>query len=430
MNPHPNGTRVVILHYAAPPIVGGVESTIDHHARLLAAAGYSVDVIAGRGDAFHPEVHFHRVPEIDSRHPEVLAVNAALTKGEIPAAFDALRKHLVQDLAKLLVGAQACIVHNAVTLHKNLALTAALRELSDSGIVRLLAWSHDFAWHDSLYTPDLHPGYPWDLLREAWPGVRYIVVSEHRRTRLAELFRLPENEITVITPGVDIFEFLKLEPLTERLVKELNLLASDPLMLLPARITRRKNIELAVRITAELRTHFPAVKLIVTGPPGPHNPKNAAYLDELQTLTRDLYLEGYAHFLYQLGRGDEPLLIPDVVIADLFRLADGLIFPSRREGFGIPVLEAGLARLPVFAADIPPVLESAGPYAERFNPKGDPRRIAHQIAGALKKDRAFALRRRVMENFTWQAILKNQLIPLIERKGMVDEPSQTPVGTI
>jgi len=29
-------TRVAILHYAAPPIVGSVESTIYHHARVLA----------------------------------------------------------------------------------------------------------------------------------------------------------------------------------------------------------------------------------------------------------------------------------------------------------------------------------------------------------------------------------------------------------
>jgi hypothetical protein len=33
--------RVAILHYAGPPIVGGVEITIQHHARLLAEAGHA-----------------------------------------------------------------------------------------------------------------------------------------------------------------------------------------------------------------------------------------------------------------------------------------------------------------------------------------------------------------------------------------------------
>ena len=41
---------VAILHFAAPPIIGGVESTIYHHARLLAEAGYEITVITGRGD--------------------------------------------------------------------------------------------------------------------------------------------------------------------------------------------------------------------------------------------------------------------------------------------------------------------------------------------------------------------------------------------
>ena len=39
-------------------------------------------------------------------------------------------------------------------------------------------------------------------------------------------------------------------------------------------------------------------------------------------------------------------------------LADSFLFTSRAEGFGIPILEAGLARLPVFCTDIPPFRES------------------------------------------------------------------------
>ena len=41
--------RVAILHYAAPPLIGGVEATMADHARLLAARGYAVRLVAGRG---------------------------------------------------------------------------------------------------------------------------------------------------------------------------------------------------------------------------------------------------------------------------------------------------------------------------------------------------------------------------------------------
>ncbi len=46
-----NMPRVAILHYAAPPGIGGVESTMGAHARLLADHGYPVKIIAGRGQA-------------------------------------------------------------------------------------------------------------------------------------------------------------------------------------------------------------------------------------------------------------------------------------------------------------------------------------------------------------------------------------------
>ena len=69
--------RVAILHYAGPPVIGGVEATIAWHARLLSERGYPVHVIAGRGEAFDPKIQFIRVPEIDSRHPRVLEVDRA-----------------------------------------------------------------------------------------------------------------------------------------------------------------------------------------------------------------------------------------------------------------------------------------------------------------------------------------------------------------
>jgi mannosylglucosylglycerate synthase len=406
-------TRVSILHYAAPPVVGGVESTIYHHARLLAKAGWRVDVLAGRGEPFHEQVAFHSVPEIDSNHPPVLEVGQVLAQGDVDELFYQLRDRIVEKIRPILAESRACIVHNAITLHKNLPLTAALRLLSDEGVTSFIAWSHDFAWQDKLYTPDLHPGYPWDLLRNPWPGVRYVVVSEHRRGRLAELLGLPDDEIQVVTPGVDVFQFLKLEPLTIKLAERLNLLEAEPLILLPSRITRRKNIEFAIRTAAFIQLEKPKAILLVTGPPGPHNPKNLAYLEKLQGLRKELGLAEQVIFLYQLGEDMQPLYLPDDVIADLYRLADVLLFPSTKEGFGIPILEAGLARMPVFASDIPPFRESAGELAELFDPSGDPSTAAKVLLERLESDPAFQLKRRVMGRFSWQSIIDKQILPML-----------------
>ncbi len=407
------GKRVAILHYAGPPIVGGVEITIYHHARLLSARGHTVHVIAGRGGAFHPRVVFHPIPEVDSRHPGVVKVGRALAQGNVPPAFYSLRDRIAGRLHALLSPMDVTIVHNAMTLHKNMPLTAALRQLADEGVTCFIAWCHDFAWQDELYIPDMHPGYPWDLLRTPWPGVTYVVVSQHRRHMLARLLELPEEEIAVVTPGVDVAAFLKLEPETQRLVKRLSLLDAEPLLVLPARITRRKNIEMAIRVTAALRPLMPRPILIVTGPPGPHNPTNIAYLNALRDVRRTLGVDDHVPFLYEYGEGDAPLHVTDAMMSDLYQLADVLLFPSRREGFGIPVLEAGLARLPIFASDIPPIEESAGELAFRFDPEGDPEMVAQAIARHLEGNAQYRMRKRVLREFTWERIIEEKVEPLL-----------------
>lgn len=405
--------QLAILHYTAWPVVGGVESTIYHHARCLAGMGYPTRVVAGQGEAFHPQVELRLLSRLDSRHPEVLAVGRELAEGRCTPAFERLRERLRDDLQIALDGCRVCIVHNALTLHKNLALTAALHDLVRSGALRVIAWSHDFAWQDELYLPDLHPGYPWDLLRQAWQGVRYVVVSEHRRDRLAELLGLPPESIAVVNPGVEPPEFLKLSPLAQELVEQFELDKAGPLLLLPARLTRRKNIAFALQTLAALTEYYPQACLVVTGPPGPHNPKNAAYLQELKTLRAGLGLDGRALFLYEAGKEGEALFLPDEVVADFYHLADLLFFPSLSEGFGIPILEAGLARLPVFAADIPPVRESAGELAQLFNPRSDPGAVAARIHAFLQRDQAYLLRQRVLRRHTWRNIVADQLAPLL-----------------
>src|SRR5262249_10545528 len=147
--------------------------------------------------------------------------------------------------------------------------------------------------------------------------------------------------------GVDVARFLKLGSVTQALVQQLDLFSLAPLLLLPVRITPRKNIELALAVLAELRARYPRAALVVTGPLGAHNPPNVEYLEQLRPRRSELGLETSALFLAELS--DQPL--SDEVIADFYRLADGLFLPSREEGFGIPVLEAGLARLPLFCAD-------------------------------------------------------------------------------
>jgi glycosyltransferase involved in cell wall biosynthesis len=404
--------KVGLLHYSAPPVVGGVESVMAKHARLLAADGHEVTVLAGRGAPPGEGIHFHRLPLLDSRHPDVLRVKGLLDQGTVPGEFAQLQDRLAAQLQPILDALEVLIAHNVASLHKNLALTAALHQAtSQPHSPALILWHHDLAWTTPRYRNELHDGSPWDLLCQDWPWAAQVVVSEMRQQELADLLGVPRERIQVIPNGVDPVRFFKLEPQTTAWVRQLDLLSAEPLLLLPVRITPRKNIELALDTLARLKEQHPSAALLVTGPLGPHNPANARYFAALSDRRAALRLERSAHFLAELT--DE--FLPDEVIADCYRLADALLLPSREEGFGIPVIEAGLSGIPVFCADIDPLRRLGESSAHYFSSDAHPSEVAALIAGALDSSPVYRLRCRVRRTFLWDRIYIRQIAPLLHR---------------
>jgi glycosyltransferase involved in cell wall biosynthesis len=410
--------RIAVLHYSAPPVVGGVEAVIDAHAKLLVDAGYQVTVIAGRGDlaALPGEVNFRSIPEIDSQHPGILQVSRELERGIVPLGFDQLAEHITALLEPALHQFDHLIVHNVFTKHFNLPLTAALYRLIESGAVaHTIAWCHDFTWTSPNSGDRVHPGYPWDLLRTYHPDVDYVVVSKERQRILAGLFKCPQNRIRVIYNGVDPETLLGLSPRGIEIIERLDLLGSDLTIILPVRITQAKNIELALQVTAILKDRGLNAKLVVTGPPDPHDKKSMDLLHSLQTTRRQLGMENYAHFVYESGPDpSQPLMIDAAVVGDLFRVSDLLLMPSHREGFGMPVLEAGLAGIPVFCTDFPAAVEIGAGDLTLFDTSDEPPQIADQILTWMETNPVHRLRRRVRQKYTWEAIFEREIQPLLE----------------
>jgi glycosyltransferase involved in cell wall biosynthesis len=402
--------KIVLLHYSAPPIVGGVESVLAHHARLLSEAGHSVTVIAGRGEAWMPNMDIKLIPLADSRHPEILAAKSELDQGRIPAQFDTLVEQLTGQLSEAALGNDVLIAHNVCSLNKNLPLTAALARLNGTpAFPRLIIWHHDLAWTTPRYLAELHPGYPWDLLRTNWPSVTQVVVSSLRQAELEELMGLRPEQVQVIPNGVDIAAFLKLEPQTVAWLKPLHLLQAAPLLLLPVRITPRKNIQMALHILNHLLEEFPQAALLITGPLGAHNPANEEYFQELLELRAHLGLEKCVHFMAELTEE----YLTDAVISDFFLLSDALLLTSQEEGFGIPLIEAALSHRPVFCTGLPPLRALALNDAMYFSPDNDPRLVAGRISAIFKTDHVFHFALRTRLHYTWEGIYSEKIAPLL-----------------
>lgn len=402
--------KVALLHYASPPVVGGVETVLARQAELLTRYGHQVEVLTGRGAAWDPRIAVRVLPELDSRHPMVLDLKQQLDQGSVPPEFEGMVDRIYRDLRAALAGAACLIAHNVASLHKNLALTAALhRYAARAGGVRILLWHHDFAWTGRRYKDELHSGYPWDLLRTPWENVRQVTISEARQAEMSRLYRLPAEQISVVPNGVDTDQFLALQPETRELVDRLRLDRAEPLLLAPVRLTRRKNLELGLHILAELLKHLPRARWVITGPLGAHNPENLAYYRQLVDLRRELDLEQAVVFLAEW----QPQGLSDAQIVDFYRLADVLLLTSQEEGFGLPVIEAGLARLAIFVTDLPPLRALGGEFAEYFGLEDQPAEIAARIRQHLENDAAYRLRAHIRSHYTWEAIYRNHIAPLV-----------------
>ncbi len=257
--------------------------------------------------------------------------------------------------------------------------------------------------------------YPWDLLKTRNPNITYVTVSKNRQRDLAVLFGIPDDEIHVVYNGVDIEELLGLSLEGLSLMKRIGYLESNLNLLMPVRITRAKNLEFAFRTSAELHTLGCPNKLVITGPPDPHSTSNMAYYSSLKDLRSELNLDDHIFFVYEEGTDShEPYTISMEVIGDLYRASDALLMPSHREGFGMPVLEAGLVGLPVFCTPIPAAQEIGGENMFWIDPDAGPDEAARTILAWSEQDKPSRMRRLTRQNYTWRAIFRNDILPLLQ----------------
>jgi len=95
-------------------------------------------------------------------------------------------------------------------------------------------------------------------------------------------------------------------------------------------------------------------------------------------------------------------------------MADALFFPSREEGFGIPLIEAAFSHLPAFCSDIPPLRELGLNDATFFSPDEDPVKIARLLAEYFQTSMPARLAMRARSSFRWEAIYRQQIKPLLK----------------
>ncbi|SDI59474.1 glycosyltransferase family 4 protein [Pseudomonas panipatensis] len=168
-------------------------------------------------------------------------------------------------------------------------------------------------------------------------------------------------------------------------------LAAGGYLLCVGTLEPRKNLELALRaylrLPAVLRARFP---LLIAGMPGWRS-------EQLNATLGPALASGQVRLLgYQ----------SDQVLAELLAGARLLLFPSRYEGFGLPVLEAMASGVPVVLARTSSLPEVAG-EAGCFVAPDDDEAMAEAMLRLLEDDEEWGRRRslglRRAEAFSWSA---------------------------
>jgi glycosyltransferase involved in cell wall biosynthesis len=204
----------------------------------------------------------------------------------------------------------------------------------------------------------LHPEYfrlfdlPfWRLLlwASAHRARRLIAVSEATRDDLVRAYRLPSERISIVHHGVELDFF------------ELNRANTAPFVLCVSTLHPHKNLDRLIRAYARNQRDW---RLIITG-------------------LRGFFAKSLDALIAELGVNDCVRLtgwIPREELLQLYADAQAFVYPSTFEGFGMPVLEAMAAGLPIACSDIPPLREVAGDAALFFDPLSE-----EAIASALDR---------------------------------------------
>jgi glycosyltransferase involved in cell wall biosynthesis len=237
---------------------------------------------------------------------------------------------------------------HAVTCHDVLAICSALGEEPQNPT----------AWSGRLLQR-------W-ILRGLRQARQVVCDSTETREELQRVSGLPDDRVTTVPIGLHYpYSPMKRADATTRL-QQLGLDPSLPFFLHVGGNQWYKNRPGVVRIFRALSDLpvFERHALVMVG---------SEWTADMRAIVQSSKLRERIHELCDVSNDD---------LRALYSLAEALVFPSWREGFGWPIIEAQACGCPVFASNRPPMTEVGGGAAVYVDPEFE-ERAAHIIAESL-----------------------------------------------
>ena len=220
--------------------------------------------------------------------------------------------------------------------------------------------------------------------RSAHAAAEIVTDSEFSAGEIQAAYRIHRERITVVPLGVPETFACRDAARAERLPSGL----AAPFVLHVGDLHPRRNLPMLVEAVLRARKRVPTLALALAGL---DRGEGAAILETAQRA-------GAADAIRLLG------VVDDSVLRALYRDAVALTYPSRYEGFGLPVLEAMASGLPVIAsraASIPEVLGDAGMLLDPDDVDAWAASIATLVENSSMRERMRADGLARASTFTW-----------------------------
>lgn len=179
---------------------------------------------------------------------------------------------------------------------------------------------------------------------------RVIAVSEYTKQEIMHYYHTPESKIDVVYQGCDPVFSQEIEEGKLQEVKARYQLP-DKFVLYVGSIEERKNLILVAKAMAKLNRRA-AIHVVAVG-------RRTAYVDKIQDFLKAQGIEHLFHFYHQVPYADLP---------SFYKWASTFAYPSRIEGFGIPLLEAISSGVPAIGCTGSCLEEAGGPNSIYVNP--------------------------------------------------------------
>lgn len=246
--------------------------------------------------------------------------------------------------------------------------------LAPSGIPSLVT-IHDliFLRYPHLYKPIDRKIYTYKFRQACLQADKIIAISRQTRQDILSFFGIPEEKIEIVYQGCDpVFGKAVAEPVKQRVREKYRLPSSY--ILYVGSIEERKNLLLLVQALKGLKEDLPVIAV------GRWTP----YVKTIETYIEENGLAGRVHLLHTVSYSELPAL---------YQMAALFVYPSFFEGFGIPVLEAQKAGVPVIAA-VGSCLEEAGGPGALYTDPANPSELRGLIESVLNEPKLAETMRR------------------------------------